>query len=276
MVSMDVSNPSEIPVLATLGEYTMYPLEYCGENQVATLFTKICQRGNPVLQGRPIADLELLGRAMYRKSNILRLGQVAVHKGEPVALSFNWDVAQGGVWQDSGLEMPVSLAAHAAAGKASFESLKARGSTFFIAFVGVVAPHPGALISWFGVSSTAMAQAMGFQDLFMFSLIAALKDRAGIYQREQNDFENHWQIRFADIDSGSAAVSAELKQLDKSISCSLIDLNHALGDDYMTAWAATCRMKTADELRQPAELMAKKQLNWLKQTQSTSRVTSRL
>jgi hypothetical protein len=99
-----VYDKGDIPSLLTMGEYTMYPMEFCTEDQVAKLFSKICQRGNPVLQGRPAADLILLGRAMYRKAKVLSLGQVAVHKGQPVALGFSWDVADGGVWKDSGLE----------------------------------------------------------------------------------------------------------------------------------------------------------------------------
>merc|ERR1719443_2498921 len=51
-----VSKQQEFPVLATLGKYTIYPIEYCTEDQIATLFSKVCQRGNnPVLQGRPAA-----------------------------------------------------------------------------------------------------------------------------------------------------------------------------------------------------------------------------
>merc|ERR1712048_861105 len=97
------SNPCGIPALLTIGDYTIYPLEYCSEDEAAELFRKMAARGNPgnpVLQGRPAADLKLLGRAMYRKSNLLKLGQVAVHKGEPVAMYVSWDVATGGVWQD--------------------------------------------------------------------------------------------------------------------------------------------------------------------------------
>jgi len=122
-----VINQNQIPSLGTHGEYAAYPLEVVTEDQASKLFSKICQRGNPVLQGRPAADLVLLGRAMYRKAMLNRLRQVYFHtSGELVAIGFSWDVATGGVWQDTGLEMPASLEAHAACGKAAFDSLQTK------------------------------------------------------------------------------------------------------------------------------------------------------
>ena len=270
-------NPSQIPALATFGEYTMYPMEYCTEEQVASLFSKVCQRGNPVLQGRPVADLNLLGRAMYRKSKILRLGQVAVHKGQPVALGCCWDIAEGGVWKDSGLEMPASLAAHAAAGKAAFESFERRSDkTFFAAFYGVLAPHNVALFGYLAISSMMMAHAQGFQDAFQYTLLPTLIGRGGVFEKHGTDSENkNWMMRFADVPADDV-VSAELKELDGNLNISLTDLDYATGEAYLTRAAGTVRLKTSDDIRRPAQLMANNHVSWSKQTQSNSMITSRL
>lgn len=277
--SLEVHDQSEIPALATFGEYTMYPMEYCTEEQVAKLFSKVCQRGNPVLQGRPVADLHLLGRAMYRKSNILRLGQVAVHKGQPIALGCCWDVTEGGVWKDSGFEMPASMAAHAAAGKAAFESLETRSDkTFFAAFYGVAPSHNAALFGYLAISSFMMAKAMGFQDGFQYTLLPTLIGRGGgVFEKHGTDSENmNWMIKFADVPADSADVSAELADLDGNLNISLTDLNYALGEAYMARAAGTVRLKTSDDIRRPAQLMARNHVNWLKQTASTHRIFSRL
>merc|ERR1712216_981879 len=98
---INAPSPGAVPALATFGAYTIYPMEFCTEDQIARLFSKVCQRGNPVLQGRPIRDLEQLGRAMYRKSMKLSTGNVALYQGEPVALGCSWDMADGGVWAGS-------------------------------------------------------------------------------------------------------------------------------------------------------------------------------
>lgn len=242
----------------------MYPMEFCSEGQIATLFSKVCQRGNPVLQGRPEADLELLGRAMYRKSSSMRLGQVAVHKGEPVAFSCCWDAAEGGVWEGSGLEMPASLAAHAACGKAAFESLTTQsGKTLFCAFYGVLPPHNIALFGYLAVSGVVMAHALGFQDTFQYTFRPTPISR-GV------------TVRFADVPTDTAGVAADLKELDGNINLFAEDMNYVVGDDCMEKVAATLRMKTANEIRRPAELMARNHLRWLKQAQPANMITSRL
>jgi hypothetical protein len=190
------TNKQEFPVLATFGEYTIYPMTYCTEDQVAQVFIKICQRGNPVLQGRPAADLILLGRAMYRKSNPagMNMGQVAMHNGEPVALAFNWDVAEGGVWKDSGLEVPDSLATHYHCGKAAFDSFKVRGKTFFAGFFGVAPGHNGQLYGYMACSSYMIAHQLGFEDAFQFTLLPTLTNRPA-YAKFGTEEENmNWQV----------------------------------------------------------------------------------
>jgi len=268
---------AEIP-LATFGEYTMHPMEFCTEDQIAKLFTRVCQRGNPVLAGRPFADLELLGRAMYRKSNILRLGQVAVHKGQPVALSCCWDAAEGGVWAGSGLEMPASLAAHAACGKECFAQLPKRGKkTFFAAFYGVDIPHNGQLFGYLGMSSFVMANALGFEDTFQYTLLPTLTGRGLFTEQDKDEADTiNWPTRFADVPTADPAVSAELTELGGNINLSLTRLGYALEPEYMKMAAATVRMQTGDELLRPSQLMGMNHLKWLQQTQSRNIITSRL
>jgi hypothetical protein len=280
-----VYDKGDIPSLLTMGEYTMYPMEFCTEDQVAKLFSKICQRGNPVLQGRPAADLILLGRAMYRKAKVLSLGQVAVHKGQPVALGFSWDVADGGVWKDSGLEMPASLAAHAACGKAAFESLKVRGETYFAGFFGVLPPHDGVLFGYLACSSFMMGHALGFKDGFQYTLLPTLNKRGGVFDKFGADDDNmNWNVKFAEIAETAeveGAVSDELRELDGNVNISLTSLNYVMGEEWMARAAATVRLSSSEKIRRPSQLMATNHMNWLKrqtqsQTQSANMITSRL
>lgn len=110
----------------------------------------------------------------------------------------------------------------------------------------------------------------------MFALIPCLQGREGLYQREDNEFEKHWKIQFADIRTESEAVSTELKALNGSISCTLIDVDYGMTDGYVQGMAAMAKLKTVDEIRRPALLLAQNQLKWLTQTQSTNSIASRL
>jgi hypothetical protein len=276
-----VVNQNEIPAIGTWGEYTAYPLEVISEDQAAKLFSKICQRGNPVLQGRPAADLVVLGRAMYRKAILMRLGQVFLHNSnEPVALGFSWDVAEGGVWQDSGLEMPASLAAHAACGKAAFDSLqihKRSDKNYFGGFFGVLPPHNGQLFGIMAVCSFMMAHELGFQDGFQYTLLPTLNKRGGVFGKFGEDADNlNLHLPFAEIDADKA-VAEELAEMAGTVNVSLTNLDYAiLGDEWMARCAATIKLKTAEEMRRPSALMCANHLQWLKQIQSTSMITSRL
>jgi len=275
---------NEIPAIGTFGDYTAYPMEVISEDQAAQLFSKICQRGNPVLQGRPAADLLVLGRAMYRKAMLMRLGQVFLHtaSGDPVALGFSWDVAEGGVWKDSGLEMPASLAAHAACGKAAFDSLqpeKRSDKNFFGGFFGVLPPHDGVLFGILAVCSFMMAHELGFQDGFQFTLLPTLNKRGGVFGKfGENDDNLNWHVPFAEI-AAEKAVSEELAELAGTVNVSLTNLDYAIdGEEWMARCAATVRLQTTEEMRRPPALMCTNHLQWLRQrqTQSTSMITSRL
>jgi hypothetical protein len=255
----------------TIGEYTIYPLEYCSEDEAAALFCKMAARGNPgnpVLQGRPAADLKLLGRAMYRKANRQSLGNVAFHQGKAVAIGCSWDVADGGVWEGSGLEMPASMQAHAAIGKAAFDSLERSGKKqWYCGFYGVAPGHSATLFSYLGTAGAMIAHALGFEEMFIYSLLSSLQNREGIYSRKSNKDETHWKVPFAEIDA-SPAVSAELKELDGIIQLAHMSLAYSLEDSYLTGAAKMVRIKSADELRRPSQEMADKQVAWIRLTQS--------
>lgn len=278
--SAQVSSPqvpandqNELPALATLGDYTVYPMEYCTEDQVAELFGKICQRGNPVLKGRPAADLDLLGRAMCRKANLMKLGQVVVSKeGEPVALAFSWDAAEGGVWKDSGLDMPDSLAVHAACGKAAFDTLKTRGQTLFIGFFGVLPPHDGVLFGYLAVASFMIGHALGFQDGFQYTLLPTLNKRAGsVFEPFGSEDQNlNWHLQFAEVAANADEAAAdELRNMEGVVNCSLTNLDFALGEEseWMARAARTVRLQSGDVIRGPAQSIATSHVEWLKQPQ---------
>lgn len=275
----ETNKSSGMSPLVTIGEYKIYPLEYCSEDEAADLFCKMAARGkpgNPVLQGRSAADLKILGRAMYRKSNILRMGNVAFHDGKAVAIGCCWDVADGGVWEGSGLEMPASMAAHAAIGKAAFEQLaKSDKRTFYCGFYGVIPGHNAGLFSWLGTVGAMMADDLGFDNFFVYSLLPSLQGREGMYSRKSTDKETHWSFRFADIDA-SPAVSAELKELDGTCQLGLMSIKHTLSQDYLAGAAKMVKIKSVAELEEPAREAADNQLAWIRQTQPAGRIAAKL
>jgi len=268
-----------ISPLVTIGEYKIYPLEYCTEDEAAALFCKMAARGkpgNPVLQGRSAADLMLLGRAMYRKSNLLRMGNVAFHNGKAVAIGCNWDVADGGVWEGSGLEMPASMAAHAAIGKMAFDSLANTGRrTWYCGFYGVVPGHNAGLFSWLGTAGAMMADALGFDDFFVYSLLPSLQGREGMYSRKSTAKEQHWSVRFTDIDA-PPAVSAELKELNGTCQLGLMSIKHTFSQDYLAGAAKMVKIKSLAELEEPAQEAADNQLAWIRRTQSVGGIAAKL
>lgn len=270
-------SPTTAPFL-TLGEYTIMPMESCSEDQVAKLFAKVCQRGNPVLQGRPMADLMVLGRAMYRKSTASRTGNIAMYRGEPVALGCGWDIADGGVWAGSNLEMPASLRAHAACGKAAFDSFverKQRERTYFSAFYGVLPPHNVKLFGFCGYSNFCIAHKLGFQDSFQYTLIPTLTKKGLFSAKDNAGSENiNYPMPFAEVPSDIPEVLAELVELNGNINLSLTSLDFIMTPTYQKMAAAICGMK-GPELFKPSDLIATNQLDWI-QAQTRGRITSRL
>jgi len=252
-------------------------MEVCSEDQIARLFVKVSQRGNPVLQGRPTADLELLGRAMYRKTMLMRMGQVVMHKGKPIALSCNWDAGAGGVWAGSGLTMPSSLLAHAAIGNAAFASLPERsGSTFFCSFYGVLPPHPGVLFGMLCMASLVLAKESGFEHTFQYTLLPTLLKR-GLFgaSAASADDDQSWGIKFAEVPTSEAAVSEELTELGGTINCSLMNLAYATGPVYFKSAASVVGLKNPNDLQVPSQEMASQHFQFLCGN-PTSMISSRL
>jgi len=251
-------------VLLNHGEYTVHPMSTCSEDEVAGLFAKVCQRSNPVLQGRPFKDLELLGRAMYRKSAKLGMGQVTKHEGKSVGLGCCWDFAEGGVWANSGLEMPASLAAHGACGKACFDAVPKRGKkTLFVAFYGMAPPHSSHCFGIMAMSHFAMGKAYGFDEAFQFTLIPSLKGKGVFTDDKFTEDSMNWKMSFTDVTSDKEQVLEELKGLEGAISLQVTSLDYNLSDEYVTMAAMTVRMKKKEEMRAPMDILTASHLKYL-------------
>lgn len=202
---------------------------------------------------------------------------MAMYRGQPVALACGWDMAEGGVWAGSGFEMPASLAAHAACGKACFDSFEQRkraSSTYFAAFYGVVPPHSVKLFGYLGYSNFGIARALGFEDTFQYTLIPALLKK-GLFTEQGIPEEDtmNYPLKFVDVASDKEEVRAELAELDGTINISLTRLGYAFTPEYRKMAAKICGME-AEEMCAPADLIAANHMKWL-QGPST-RITSRL
>jgi len=264
---------AEIPadsstLLGHFGEYEIYPLQACSEDQIADLFTKVCQRGNPLLQGRPREDLVLLGRAFYRKCLPLGMSQVSLHKGVPVALNTLWDAAEGGVWEGSGLTIPESMQAHAEVGKASFARLDPNDESrlLFAAFGGVDVPHSGKLFGVMGMIGFFMARKSGFKRSFQFSVLekSVLARTKSHKSLQTNDVHKVLPpVLFADIVAENEVVQAELIEIGGVSKISVGLLSFMTSDYYIPAVASACRA-TPEELKEASKPMAARQLEVLK------------
>lgn len=260
-----VVDPTPQTALITHGEYSVHPMTTCSEEEVAVLFTKVCQRGNPVLQGRPFKDLLLLGRAMYRKCAKLGLGLISKHDGKIMGLGVAWDIAEGGVWAGSGLEMPTSLSAHAACGKACFDSLPKRGKkTLFAAFYGLLPSHHPTVFGIMAMCHFESAKKMGFEDTHQFTLLPNLKGRGVFGDTQTNEDSLNWSKKFTDVVSDKPEVLEELKELGGSIVLQLATLDYGVGDEYYQMAANTVRMKDPAELRKLVHVTSAAQLQFLR------------
>jgi len=262
-----VVDPTPTSALFTYGEYAIHPMTTVSEEEVAVLFTKICQRGNPVLQGRPFKDLELLGKAMYRKCAKMGMGQVSKHDGKVIGLGFAWDLAEGGCWEGTGLTMPASMAAHAACGKACYDAIHQRGrnrKTLFVAFYGILPPHSPHTFGMMAMSHFAMGQAMGYEDAFQFTLLPTLKGKGVFADDKSNDDSLNFAMKFSDVPSDRADVIEELKDLDGSINLQLTATKYNMSEEYMKMACATTRIKEPAVLRHAMETVCANHLKFLR------------
>jgi len=197
------------------GEYSLFPLRKITESAAADLFVKISQRGNPILLGKPEADLELLGGALYRKSVTSVFSGVWLKGSEPVALDFAWDAGAGGVWVE-GLQTPPSLLAHKAIGAAAFASLpepnpRPLGHTMFFAFGGVSPPHPARLLWIAAVVRIQAAVREGYREMFSYM---THERTIGVGKKMQDKPGNQtWPINYPDIQTDNDQVREELANL---------------------------------------------------------------
>jgi len=255
-------------LLGSFGEYEIYPMQVCSEDQVSELFVKVCQRGNPLLQGRPHDDLVLLGRAFYRKCMPLGFSQVALHKGVPVALNTLWDAAEGGVWQGSGLDIPKSLEAHAEVGKACFNRLDPNDTSrlLFAAFGGVDIPHSGKLFGLMGMMGFHIAKASGFKKSMQYSVLqksvlARTQKHKSLVQTKVHKVLE--PVLFDQVAAENEATRAELTELGGIAKISVAYLSFMVSDFYVQAVAASCRA-TPEELQESSRPMADRQMEILK------------
>lgn len=222
----------------------------------------MCQRTNPLLQGRPRDDLVLLGRAMYRKCLPLGMSTVAMHMGQPVALNTVWDAAEGGAWKDSGLAMPASLEAHAEIAGACFAQLDPNDGSrvLFAAFCGVSYPHTGKLFGVMGLIGLYLAHASGFDKSFQYSVLAEslLARTKGNSNLAENEFQRHIKpVPFGDVTPENEDVRAELKELNGVARGSVTHLKWMTSKGYIPAIAAAVRA-TPEELTSAAQPCANK------------------
>jgi hypothetical protein len=199
--------------LFTTGPYALYPLHVCSEEAVATLFVKICARGNPILQEKPAADLYHLGVAFYRKSVGSAISTVFLKGVEPVALMFGWDVFHGGVWKGTS-GPPESLVCHAAIGAAIFASkphaTTMPGQDMFMAFTGVALPHPGlVLMHAMKIMSAFSASAAGYTNFFGYAVHAKTIEEAQALPDEPG-VRRSWNVSYRDIEVSDQAVREEM------------------------------------------------------------------
>jgi len=283
-VSAFISDPSAR--VGSYGEYEIYPLQYCSEDAVALLFAKTCQRRNPLLQGRPQEDLVLLGRAIYRKTLPLGISQVAMYRGEPVGLNTIWDAAEGGAWKGSGLEMPASMSAHAEVAKASFARLADADAednndssmpTVFAAFGGVMPPHDGKLFGKMGITGIMLAKELGYTRSFQYTVLSSLIGRTqnGDAFKRSKVQRTLKPVQFAEIESGSDATRADLKELNGVCRMSVTHTSFMTSNTYMQLTAMSVKADTVEEISVNAIDWSRSQSDILKRCRSAP-VSSRL
>lgn len=268
------ADSSSIPLIR-IGEYEVHPLEVCSEEQIATLFAKVCQRGNPLLEGRPHDDLVLFGRALYRKSVAFGMSQVVLLHGEPVALNTNWDASAGGAWAGSGLTMPASLGFHSAVAVASFDSLpKTEAAVIFAAFGGVLPGHPSKFFGLLAWASWMMASKSGYGRSFQYSVLPKLVGRSKMQLTlQESDVQRMWDINFADITSSTPSLQAELTASSGVSTASLSHLSFLTGPDYTKLLASTLRV-TVEEVIVPAQELATN--HWKRRNDAGGRTAAKL
>jgi hypothetical protein len=208
------------------------------------------------------------------------MGQVTKHDGKVVGLGCCWDLAEGGVWAAAGMDMPASLAAHGAIGKACFDALpKTDNKILFVAFYGMIPPHSPHCFGIMAMSHFAMGKAYGYDKAFQFTLIPSLKGKGVFTDDKFTEDSMNWKMSFADVSSDNAQVLDELKDLEGAINLQVTSLDYNLSDEYVYMAALTVRMKKMEEMRVPFEILTDSHLKYLKSygiSTGNQQLTSRL
>lgn len=159
--------------------------------------------------------------------------------GEPVALQFGWDCADGGVWKGTD-GPPASLLAHGAVGGACWGSWPVPfvlpenpGQVWFGAFGGVSLPHPGTLMGLMSLITFPWMIGMGYRFNFGYvvhpSLIEQQKRMEAslpieTIEKMQAQFRR-WVITYNEIEVSDPDVKAELSSLKPGYTnCSLMEM----------------------------------------------------
>jgi hypothetical protein len=213
METVAPTTPRMAPLFTAGGEYYLYPLHVCSAEAVAELFVKICARGNPILQGKPSADLHRLGIAFYKKSVGSVASLVFLKGDEPVALMFSWDSFHGGVWKGAS-GPPESLLCHAAIGMAIFASKPCEvtlpGQEMFMAFGGVALPHPGPiLLHSMQIMAILSASAAGYINSFGYSVHPKTIEQSQSIPAEPG-VRQVWSVTYSDIEVADVTIHEEM------------------------------------------------------------------
>jgi hypothetical protein len=119
--------------------------------------------------------------------------------------------------------------------------------------------------------------------MFQYTLLQTLTNRgAGVFGKFGTGDDNmNWHVEFAEVADKIAdkAVSDEIREIGGTVNVSLTNLEWAMNgekDEWMTRCSKTVRLESADHMRRPAQLIATNHRNWLRQTQSTNMITSKL
>lgn len=253
-VATNTNMPRMQPLFTTC-DYDLYPLHACSAEAVAELFVKICARGNPILQGKPAADLYRLGLAFYKKSVGSVTSLVFLKGAEPVALMFGWDSFHGGVWNGTS-GPPESLASHAAIGQAIFASRPQEttmpGQEMFVAFAGVALPHPGPiLLHSMQIMSMLSSSAAGYLRSFGYAVHPKTIEQSES-QPEEPGLRQVWRVSYSDIEVADQAVREEMCNIHPGVAvCTVTSIAFivntilAVESDFVKELAEGCRQGVA-------------------------------
>jgi len=215
--------------------YELHSLDRISEDAFADIFQEICQRGNPLLQGRPKDQLLHLGRLMYWQAlqDPLSIVVTTGDAEQVVAISTAWDMQAGSLWK--GLEVPEALRGHAAVAAACCASAPL-GAVQFAAFIGVKRGYPKELLIpclIFGVLGGAR---MGYDYRFGYTVHPSLlawmaEDKATRHERGFKIEDQIWELPFSGMEAENDVIKELCALKPNCATCTLKDLR-VIRDHY--------------------------------------------